>query len=57
MLGALAGALVVTNNCKARALVKKSQDEVLAKVNDMLDERLECLDSGENDKRAKKQKA
>ena len=57
MLGAVAGPLIVTNNCKARMLVKKSQDDVLDKVNEMLDERLDCLEAGEHDKHTKKQKA
>ena len=40
MLGAVGGALLVANSYKARSLVKKSQAEVMQKVNDMMDEKL-----------------
>ena len=39
-VGAVLGALLVANSCKARALVKKSQTELLEKVDAMMDERL-----------------
>ncbi len=39
-LGMAAGALIVANSYKARSLVKKSQQEVLKKVDEMMDERL-----------------
>lgn len=44
MLGMLAGALVVTNSCKMRTLVKKSQDEMKTKVDEMLDEKINMID-------------
>ena len=40
MLGAVGGALLVANSYKARSLVKKSQAEVMQKVNEMMDEKL-----------------
>lgn len=50
-LGLLGGALIVANNYKARALVKKGQQEVLDKVDGMLDEKLKAMnerEQGEN---------
>ena len=43
-LGMLGGALLVTNNYKMRTLVKKSQEEVQAKFNDMLDEKVQAME-------------
>lgn len=40
VLGAVGGALIVANSYKARSLVKKSQAELLEKVDEMMDERL-----------------
>lgn len=42
-LGMLGGALIVANNYKARALVKKSGREVLDRVDEMLDEKLKSM--------------
>ena len=39
-LGMVGGALIVANSYKARSLVKKSQTEVMDKVNEMMDEKL-----------------
>lgn len=39
-LGLVGGALIVANSYKARSLVKKSQAELLQKVDEMMDERL-----------------
>ena len=41
MFGAVGGALLVANSYKARSLVKKSQADVMQKVSDMMDERLQ----------------
>ena len=38
------GALLVANNYKARSLVKKSQQEVMDKVDSVLDEKLKAMD-------------
>ncbi len=43
LIGAVGGAIVVANSQKMRSLVKKGQDEVLTKVNDMMDEKLDCM--------------
>ncbi len=43
MLGALGGALAVANSRKMQSLVKKGQEEVLSKVNTMMDEKLENI--------------
>ena len=47
-LGMVGGALLVTNNYKMRMLVKKSQDEVQAKFDEMLDEKLQAMDETAN---------
>lgn len=41
-LGMVGGALIVANSYKARSLVKKSQAEVMDKVNEMMDEKLKA---------------
>lgn len=46
MVGAVGGALLVANSYKARSLVKKSQAEVMQKVNDMMDEKLALQEQG-----------
>ncbi len=58
-LGMIGGALIVANSYKARSLVKKSQAEVLQKVDEMMDERLKACGCGEETsekKSAKKEK-
>ena len=54
VLGAVGGALIVANSYKARSLVKKSQAEVLQKVDEMMDERLKDQEPKENGKKEKK---
>ena len=44
-LGMLAGALVVANSYKVRTLVKKGQDEMKEKLDEMIDEKMEMLDN------------
>ena len=54
VLGAVGGALIVANSYKARALVKKSQAELLEKVDEMMDERLKDMsDKTGSDKKTK----
>ena len=43
-VGGLCGALLVANNYKMRALVKKGQEEVQKKLDDMLDEKLDDME-------------
>ena len=54
LFGAVGGALIVANSYKARALVKKSQEELMEKVDEMMDERLKQMES--TDKADKKSK-
>ena len=52
--GAVGGALIVANSYKARSLVKKSQAELLEKVDEMMDERLKDMsDKTGSDKKTK----
>ena len=55
VLGMVGGALIVANSYKARALVKKSQAEILEKMDEMMDERLAT--SEEEGGKTKKPKA
>ena len=53
-LGMVGGALIVANSYKARALVKKSQAELLEKVDEMMDERLKDMPGKDtSDKKSK----
>ena len=52
-LGMLAGALLTANNYKMRTLVRKGQEEVASKLDQMLDEKIERLEKGA--KKVKKQ--
>ena len=51
LVGGIAGALITANNYKMRTLVKKSQEEVQAKFDAMLDEKIREMDmmSDENE--------
>ena len=55
MFGMVGGALLVANSYKARTLVKKGQTEVIDKVNEMMDEKLQamCQKSEGESKKAK----
>ncbi len=46
IVGGLGGALLVTNNYKMRLLVKKSQDEVQAKLDGLMEEKLQAMEEG-----------
>ena len=50
----MGGALVVAHSYKARSLVKKSQAELMEKMDEMMDERLKQMES--TDKADKKSK-
>ena len=54
VMGAVGGAILVANSYKARSLVKKSQSEVMQKVNDMMDEKLQACSGGDSEKKSKK---
>lgn len=49
LIGGIGGALLVANNYKMRTLVKKSQEEVQTKLNELLDERIKKMDEYETD--------
>ena len=40
LIGAVGGALAVTNSYKMRSIIKKGQEEVMTKVDCMMDEKL-----------------
>lgn len=53
-LGMVGGALIVANSYKARSLVKKSQAELLQKVDEMMDERLRTQSPAEGGEKSEK---
>ena len=49
-IGMAGGALLVANNCKLRNLVKKNQEDLMAKAEQYIDQKLgECGMSGESE--------
>ena len=56
MLGAIGGAYVVANSYKMRTLVKKGQEEVKGRVDEMLDEKLKAVENGGSVFSCKKEK-
>ena len=56
VLGGLGGALLVANSFKTRTLVKKCQDEIKTRVEEMMDEKIEALENKQN-KNAEEQTA
>ena len=55
-IGMVGGALLVANSYKARSLVKKSQAELLDKMDEMMDERLKAMESGEGEEKKTQKK-
>ena len=53
-LGMVGGALIVANSYKARSIVKKSQAELLQKVDEMMDERLKAQSPAEGGEKSEK---
>lgn len=53
-LGMVGGALIVANSYKARSLIKKSQAELLQKVDEMMDERLKAQSPAEGGEKSEK---
>ncbi len=43
LIGAVGGAVAVTNSYRMRSIIKKGQDEVLTMVNDAMDEKLAAM--------------
>ena len=45
-LGGIAGAVLTANNYKMRTLVKKGQEELKAKLDKLVDEKIEVVEEG-----------
>ena len=45
-LGAVGGALLAANSCKMRTLVRKGQEEVKQRLDEMMDEKLKDMENG-----------
>ena len=46
LLGAIGGAYVAANSYKMRTLVKKGQEEIKERVDEMLDEKVKAVENG-----------
>lgn len=57
LLGGVIGALAVTNSRKVQALVKKGQDEVINRIDEIVDEKLEEMDKKDSEQKPKKRAA
>ena len=47
VLGGLGGAILATNNLKMRTLVKKGQDEIKARLDELMDEKIKEMEKSE----------
>ena len=56
LFGMVGGALIVANSYKARSLVKKSQSEIMEKVDERMDECLKQMEQKEGKKEKKSEK-
>ena len=45
LLGGISGALLVANNYKMRTLVRKTQDEIQAKFDNLMDQKIREMDA------------
>ena len=45
LIGGLGGALLATNNLKMRTLIKKGQDEIKARLDELMDEKLQEMET------------
>ena len=50
LIGAVGGALLVANSYKMRSLVKKSQADLVEKVNEIMDEKLNGANAQQSEK-------
>ena len=57
VIGGLGGALLVANNYKMRTLIKRGQEEVQAKLDKLMDEKIEEMDDAVEDMKAKAKEA
>ncbi len=46
IIGGIGGALLAANNYKMRTLIKKGQEEVMAKVDEFMDEKIQAMEEG-----------
>lgn len=46
LVGAVGGALLAANSCKMRTLVRKGQEEVKQRLDEMMDEKIKEMESG-----------
>ncbi|MBQ7368764.1 MAG: hypothetical protein IJW60_03545 [Clostridia bacterium] len=56
LLGGVVGALITTNNYKMRTLVKRGQEEVQAKLDELMDEKLRAFEDKDSEKKSEKEK-
>ena len=56
LLGGVVGALITTNNYKLRTLVKRGQEEVQAKLDELMDEKLRAFEDKDSEKKSEKEK-
>lgn len=54
LLGMVGGALLVTNSYKMRVLVKKGQDEVMDRIDKIVDEKIKEMDEKPEEKKKNK---
>ena len=52
LLGGMGGALLVANNYKMRTLVRKTQDEIQAKFDSLMDEKIRAMDEEKAEEKA-----
>lgn len=53
LVGGVCGALLTANNYKMRTLVRKGQEEVQAKLDELMDEKIRAFEEREQDKEEK----
>ena len=54
LLGGVCGALLTANNYKMRTLVRKGQEEVQAKLDELKDEKIRAFEEKEQEKKEEK---
>lgn len=57
LLGGIGGALLVANNYKMRTLVRKTQNELQAKFDNMMDEKIRAMDEESTEEKAEERLA
>ncbi len=54
LIGGVCGALLTTNNYKMRTLVRKGQEEVQNKLDELMDDKLRAFEEKETEKKQEK---